>query len=474
LFYRLRALSEFLSFERAHELRLSQNEPFSPRRQILWIALLALLMRISFAATNGMLLLPDAYGRYLPVAERLWGALTLSPYDTPGYPVFLALCLDLVGPGFPLAVIQSLLDLATILLTWGIARRLIPLRAAFWIAVYLAIHPGAVMFASAVLSETLFTFLIVAATYLFVAARADFSPRRAVLLALFLVCAALTRANGVLAVVVFAGALVLSELGRRKWIAIACFLITAFLPLYLWSSYNQRNRGFSGLTQGSGWQWTQNLAYFELFDPSLLEPEEEAIYESWASLPRIHGRRMDAAYATGHPESVDPRWRALASASARQRPWQYVKAMPRALMMPRAFVKDVTQSIRDAQIWERHLAAVPDKYVSWMKPLDRNALINAIFRLVRKVTIFNYKYTVLVLLSVPVFFIALFRRNAHWLLITGLPLAQAAALTLMLNPIERYFYPFEGLMLCAAVYLFTHRRKGTVTRVSPDERYLLD
>jgi 4-amino-4-deoxy-L-arabinose transferase-like glycosyltransferase len=85
---------------------------------------------------------------------------------TPVYPFFVAGCYCLAGHCPELAVaIQISLAVGTVLLIWGMARRLLPASAALTSACLLALDPLSIHFATLLLSETLFTLLFYSALY---------------------------------------------------------------------------------------------------------------------------------------------------------------------------------------------------------------------------------------------------------------------------------------------------------------------
>ncbi|MBI4859985.1 MAG: glycosyltransferase family 39 protein [Candidatus Riflebacteria bacterium] len=83
---------------------------------------------------------------------------------TPGFPFFMAVVLTLFGAGAkPTVLAQIALSVGTCWLTWAWARRLVPGGAALLAALLVAIDPPTVCHSLLLLTETLFTFLLVAA-----------------------------------------------------------------------------------------------------------------------------------------------------------------------------------------------------------------------------------------------------------------------------------------------------------------------
>jgi 4-amino-4-deoxy-L-arabinose transferase-like glycosyltransferase len=82
----------------------------------------------------------------------------------PIYPVFIAV-LSLSGPASPrtIAIAQAFLGALTCVMFLLLAIRILPFGWAFVVALIYALHPGAIASASAILSETVFTALLVSA-----------------------------------------------------------------------------------------------------------------------------------------------------------------------------------------------------------------------------------------------------------------------------------------------------------------------
>jgi hypothetical protein len=140
------------------------------------IGLLAVAIRLAFINLHGPEIGSDS-NDYFRIAQNLvqHGSFSLDvtpPFSPsirwpPLYPFFLA-SLDWIGALSPniVATIQAILDSVTVMILVFIASRLLPLKWAFAVGLIYAIHPGALSSANAILTETLFTALLVCAIWI--------------------------------------------------------------------------------------------------------------------------------------------------------------------------------------------------------------------------------------------------------------------------------------------------------------------
>ncbi|MBI1888847.1 MAG: glycosyltransferase family 39 protein, partial [Candidatus Spechtbacteria bacterium] len=85
---------------------------------------------------------------------------------TPGYPLFLAKIYSLFGiHNLPVILAQILLSAASLLLAYALARKFLHQRIAFIAIVFLALDPASFVNSFLLLTETLFTFLLLLAAY---------------------------------------------------------------------------------------------------------------------------------------------------------------------------------------------------------------------------------------------------------------------------------------------------------------------
>jgi 4-amino-4-deoxy-L-arabinose transferase-like glycosyltransferase len=156
------------------------------RRDIWWLAattLLALALRLAWMSyatgdpTDGRF--NDSVFYHLVGANLAEGGSYTSPYTllptahfAPGYPYFLAGLYRVFGDSVTVAeVANAVLGAATVGVLYLLAYRLFDSRTARIAAVMLAVFPGQVLYASVLFSEPLFTFALMLALVLMVAAR---------------------------------------------------------------------------------------------------------------------------------------------------------------------------------------------------------------------------------------------------------------------------------------------------------------
>ena len=426
------------------------------KKALALVFILSLCLRWLFLFFWGGLLFPDATGRYLPVSEELFTHWSGTVYDTPGYPVFLALSARSVGAGTATLYVQGLIDSLSVIMIFDIAARILRPGPALKIAIFFAIHFGAIAFAAAILSETLFTFFVVTAIWRFARLGDSAHWLKWGLPGIALGFAALTRANGVATIPAFALSLGLCHTARYRWRRLAAFLIAAALPVAGWVQFNARINGVRAIAQGGGWQWLQNLAYFDLVQPGTLPPPHDRTYRDWTSLTRLRQDMM--ARHRAHPGKVDPMLGALARENAAARPLAYLLKLPAAWLLPRRFVKDMTAMALQVTAAGNQAEPATEKYAHWQSDRHPPAMLTLGYRLLRSLTVLPYKYSLLIA-ALPALLWVAWRRRDGWLLtLTLLPLSQALPLLLLLNPIERYYFPFESLMIIALFRGFLLRR----------------
>lgn len=150
-------------------------KPHGERRMIAFVFLSAATVRLSLLAWLGPATGPDS-DDYLRLAQNLLTHGTLSldaaPPLTPSirfpplYPAFIAAVSWTGTPSaFTVAAVQSVLDAATAVVLLLLARTAVARRWALAVALTYALHPGMLRPARAVISETLFTALLVCAVW---------------------------------------------------------------------------------------------------------------------------------------------------------------------------------------------------------------------------------------------------------------------------------------------------------------------
>lgn len=197
--------------------------------------------------------LTDDSIQYLTIAENMSSKGIFSqsysePYvedvqRTPGYPVFLLA----LGSFIPLVlVVQHLLVLWTGYLLYRLLHRYVRKRVARTGAFIFLFQPYPMIFASMVLSETLFIFLLVGALSFFLRwyERVKFLD---LVLALLLLCLAMYVRPLGYPLLWAAGALALLKLFfRRRWQMIPGLAVVLFLPALLIGPWMYRNKKITG------------------------------------------------------------------------------------------------------------------------------------------------------------------------------------------------------------------------------------
>jgi 4-amino-4-deoxy-L-arabinose transferase-like glycosyltransferase len=149
------------------------------RRERRWLAVLLLValgLRVGWSVSR-----PTELDRvlgdqreYLELGRNLLGGRGLQFYDerfgqtvyayrTPGYPAFVALC---GGNVTVVRVVQGLLDTSSVLAVYLIARRFLDRRTSLMAGAIVALNPFLAYFTGLILSETLFTAMLVWGLYL--------------------------------------------------------------------------------------------------------------------------------------------------------------------------------------------------------------------------------------------------------------------------------------------------------------------
>lgn len=130
---------------------------------------------IYFFGAGGFMWLSDSVS-YLEIAKNLithhgffvnieWGPQT---FRTPLYPLFIALFYGLIPKVWFIILIQNIIAVVNILLTYKLGKLIFNSKVAFLGALFLIFESSRLVFASQLMSETLFVFFILLAVYFFV------------------------------------------------------------------------------------------------------------------------------------------------------------------------------------------------------------------------------------------------------------------------------------------------------------------
>ena len=274
---------------------------------VLWVALaLRLALPLAaFLATGDATVFhaPDSAG-YLKLASEWLAsgrfALDGQPeiFRTPGYPLFLAPGLLLGSVDLWALLAQAAVSCATVYLVFHVARLLFerPDRALLAAWLY-ACEPLSVLYSCRLLTETLFTGLLIAFLYFLLRYLQEETWWALVWPALFLAAAACTRPIAYFLPAVVAVALACrAAFGERKVLGLlhaAAFLLLAMVPLGLWQWRNAREAGYAGFAA-----ITEHNLYFAHAGAVLAAQQGRPSYE----VRRELGESDETSYLRAHPE----------------------------------------------------------------------------------------------------------------------------------------------------------------------------
>jgi hypothetical protein len=219
---------------------------------------------LTMMAEPEQLLRPDSYSYLHPAINLMTeGAFVDSSKKpevtrTPGYPVFLAGIMSIVGRDLHnLLILQTMILSCSVVFLYWFSRRILPPIMAFTGALVAAFSPWGAVLAGLLLTEGLFLWLLVL-VFLFMKVVQD---THTVLYAAFgsamvgLLTAATVLVRPAWPLVLFVGAALFIQFGpRRKGVLLVVItaMICATLPLYLWEHRNAKEAGFHGISDVSG------------------------------------------------------------------------------------------------------------------------------------------------------------------------------------------------------------------------------
>lgn len=431
---------------------VAPDNPAFPWRPVLLMVAIGFLLRLSFFYNFGVLLFPDAVYRYLPIGANIPQVWLGSLYDTPGYPLLIAAVHHSIGllPG--LLVVQNLLDCLCIALAFDLGLRLGLRRWAYVAPLLFMVSPTHVVFANIPLSEVLFLSLTTAWAALLVrwqAARGFvyFAAIAAVTAALVL-----TRANGVLFLAILAVLTLWSALVWRRWLVLALVAVVALTPIGAWVLFNGRTHGFYGIAQGSGWQFLQAVAHHQLLDPATLPAPFDQNYQGQATLYQMRALHFDPKVDRKQLVHYDGFYQDLAWRNVAARPGAYLRAVIASLQLPSRETRDMARAPFNQGYWEHQRSVTAQS--TWnhsMKPFA-DLPATAPYHLLQSFSI-SWAYPFLIFLAGLAAVFCLMQRQLWFAILFAVPVLQHALLALLLNPIDRYFFPLEPLLLLAGVLI---------------------
>ena len=311
-----------------------------------FVFFLGVSARLAFLLWRGPEITPDS-GSYFTLAENLktHGIFSIdnaAPFAPsarfpPLYPSFLA-ALSWAGQPAPLAITiaQALLGALTAVMVFLIARALLNTQWAFIAALFYALHPGAIASASAILSETLFTALLVCAIWVLSGALRNDRLVLTVLAGLIMGLAILCRSVVLLLPLLLSGIIFFQQRSQRRFAHGLVLTVIALLVVTPWSVRSSRVTGRLVTVQdpnvvaslfymATRWDRDQNLVCWACFREEARELETAA-------------RRERAADGQGQNEDLS-RDKVLMTAGIRNiraHPGKYL--LSRARWFPHLFI----------------------------------------------------------------------------------------------------------------------------------------
>ncbi len=178
---------------------------------------------------------------------------------TPGYPVFLAALMYVVGKDLRnLLIAQTIVVSFTVLILYWIARRILPPVMAITGAMLAALSPWSAATAGLLLSESFYLLILVLLfLFMYLVVERESNLFNVLLgggvIGLLTSAAVLVRPLWplvpIVAVILF---LLCRDKRQRAWILVAVMLVCASTPLYVWKNRNLHEAQFDGLSTSSG------------------------------------------------------------------------------------------------------------------------------------------------------------------------------------------------------------------------------
>jgi len=297
-----------------------------------WL-LLAFVVRAIYLISHGGIVSDDS-ASYLRIANNLatHGAYSLDPAGAvptirfaPIYPVVLA-GLQLVGltPVVAVVWLQIVADALAAGLVWVLASRVAPRRWANAAAALYALHPGAIMASVSVLTETLFTALVLTAATCIATRRGAFHGPRLAVAGALLAVAALCRPIGMLYIAVFAGVLAMTF--RPAAVARAMLLVaTSAIVIAPWSWRSSVLAGQLVPIQAAG-----PVLFYVPTRMDWDQRDQAALWPAFAQ-DEAYGRLFAQARSPREMVAADAVGRRLILQNIRERPVAYLRARAKAI-----------------------------------------------------------------------------------------------------------------------------------------------
>jgi 4-amino-4-deoxy-L-arabinose transferase-like glycosyltransferase len=290
--------------------RLQDALTTTPARAMTTLLIAAGSVRLALTLVTFPIWWPDSASYVSTALSQLRGDfLSHELFRTPLYAAFMAPFFAVTGEtpmtGAAIVAAQRLLGLATTVMVFRVGVAAFGPRIAFWGALLWTLSPLQLYYETAILSETLFTTMLVLALLLTV--RGLQSPSVAVHAALGVTCGllTLTRPVGKGFVLVVAALLLWKTMPRRRAAVTIATVVAAYLACTVpWMYINKQTYGFFAVSRGEG------LGLFmRAFDFDRLPVPQDTYYpvvrESFDALrgshPHLHyAVRDDLNYARGY------------------------------------------------------------------------------------------------------------------------------------------------------------------------------
>ena len=291
------------------------------------ILLLAAAVRVGFWASRKPYWFADS-------SMYLEASLVLEPpWDRPlGYPAFISLAASVTDSLDSVVLAQHLLALLSAAMLFRIARRRLGMSppASLLLLVAVALSPRSVLYAQYILSETVFSFLVIAFLVV-ISAGGPPTVRRVALAGTLLAATASVRLVGLSLVPLGVAWVLLRKARTRLFVA---YLLTFGLPLVSYCGLYQAKHGEFSLASFDGWSLFGLVSRF--FDCGALR--ESPTKSILCKHPRIYaeGRSGDFFMWSGDSPAWDLANKVggpvRANAELRSVSWQTIAAFPGAYL----------------------------------------------------------------------------------------------------------------------------------------------
>ena len=220
---------------------------------------ISVLVRIDYHSWQGLIFMPDT-GSYLNCADNiLIKGQILDPHRTPVYPIFLILNYILFGyrEFVPVAIVQSLLGIASVFLVYCITFRLTRNQIiSFMAGLLISFNYHILRYETFIVTESLSAFLVVLTIYvLLIALEKGFRLRYAIICNICYLTLVFLKPIFVVELIVIplVGVIYfLKEKDKKALInLLVSFFIIVIIPIGLWCFAIKRHYGFFGISNVS-------------------------------------------------------------------------------------------------------------------------------------------------------------------------------------------------------------------------------